>query len=96
MHSHILLTARHRNFNSPTTILIGDMKMAYANGYAVIKGAVPLNLVQQAAEEMSKGSLKVIVQRVKYKEFEVPGVCSQIRDEFMAVRSLIFFGESPC
>ncbi|KAL9123960.1 MAG: hypothetical protein Q9217_006664 [Psora testacea] len=58
--------------------------MAHTNGYAVIRGAVRLDLIQEAAVMISKGSLKVIYQRVKYNEFEVPGVCSQIRDEFMA------------
>ncbi len=49
--------------------------MANASGYKVIKGAVPADLAQVAAEEVSKGSLKIKTQRIKYTEFEVPLIC---------------------
>lgn len=59
--------------------------MAVAVGYAVLDGTVPPDLVRKATGLLSSGSLKVTVVGQKYKEFEVPGVCYQIRDWFMAV-----------
>jgi len=58
-------------------------EMATSKGYAVITRAVPIDLAQQAAEEISKGVLKIKSKRPKYTEFEAPSICFRIRDEFM-------------
>ena len=57
--------------------------MANSAGYAVIRGAISLSLVQQAL--LAIKDMKVKREMDKYTEYEVPPVCYDIRDEFIKV-----------
>jgi len=57
--------------------------MANSAGYTVIRGAIPLPLIQQALPAIK--DMKVIKEMNKYTEYEVPPVCYDIRDEFIRV-----------
>lgn len=57
--------------------------MANSAGYAVIRGAISLSLVQQAL--LAIKDMKVKREMDKYTEYEVPLVCYDIRDEFIKV-----------
>ncbi|KAL8922648.1 MAG: hypothetical protein Q9172_003488 [Xanthocarpia lactea] len=61
---------------------------ALAAGYARLEGTIPPDLIQLAADAISSGKLKTTVHKLKYHEFEVPGVCYSICDYFMATFNL--------
>ena len=57
--------------------------MANSAGYTIIRGAIPLSLIQQAA--LAIKDMKVKKEMDKYTEYEVPSVCYAVRDEFIKV-----------
>ena len=57
------------------------------NGYAEMKGAVSPDLAKQAAEEISKGMLKVVGQIPKCKLIEIPQACLKIRNNLREASS---------
>ncbi|KAF7877682.1 hypothetical protein EAF04_001353 [Stromatinia cepivora] len=56
--------------------------MANTTGYKIIRNAISLPLVQQAAD-LIPGDLVVIVEREKFTEFKIPKISLDIRDEFI-------------
>jgi len=63
--------------------------MADAIGYTVLRKAVSLARVQQAAAAIDSG-LTALVARDKFTEFQVPTVGYAVRDEFIKVKSCVF------
>jgi hypothetical protein len=63
--------------------------MAEKRGYAVIKGAIPRDLAQEAVDALSQSPTEKR-RREKYIEYEVPPVCFKIKDEFVMVRGHYF------
>ncbi|KAI4271084.1 MAG: hypothetical protein LQ337_006260 [Flavoplaca oasis] len=59
--------------------------MAEATGFAILDGTIEPHLIQQAANDIDTGRIKIIRLLRKHHQFENRPICSSIRDDFMPV-----------